>query len=496
MSTTNSFGRSTQSIRAKDICILLVNDDHVCCNIVSNMLDHCRYEVFSYEKEMDALSIIREKKDTLEIILTNVHRTYAKKYGIIDHIEKEFKLQIILMSPDVDDIKKVSEGGGNGVTVYILKSLSVKEVNNLWANAMAQEKSKREISSSSGKSGDKRKIETDEENGNVEKKTRIVWTKEMHQKFLDAIDQLGNDKVVPKKIAELMNVPGLTRENVASHLQKYRICMKRAQGVFTSSSYDFTDPFNFNPSQANSQESHWNPFPIRSRNTTPSLFSLNCYESRLRTFPNMPLLSKIQLKPDRSFRVCGNEKKNILLSIEDNNRICSDSSFAGFRLANDGKSIQFGQNGHFDDGGVNKSYIQQHDFCPEMGNDDSTLGPERDDWMSSVASLLGVDDNLPSILTQQQPPTLSHQNKVAATTMTQPPPSVGLQWSDWAEPPGFSPQQPPPPPGNEVNDNFEIFSDFISPGLCELGKGIDENGVDATGICGFDDLLFNNQDLT
>lgn len=102
------------------------------------------------------------------------------------------------MSPDVDDIKKVSlsEGGGNGVTVYILKSLSVKEVNNLWANAMAQEKSKREISSSSGKSGDKRKRETDEENGNVEKKRRIVWTKEMHQKFLDAIDQLRNDSKI------------------------------------------------------------------------------------------------------------------------------------------------------------------------------------------------------------------------------------------------------------------------------------------------------------
>ncbi|KAI8008889.1 putative two-component response regulator ARR21 [Camellia lanceoleosa] len=32
---------------------------------------------------------------------------------------------------------------------------------------------------------------------------------------------------VPKKILELMNVPGLTRENVASHLQKYRIFLKR-----------------------------------------------------------------------------------------------------------------------------------------------------------------------------------------------------------------------------------------------------------------------------
>ena len=36
---------------------------------------------------------------------------------------------------------------------------------------------------------------------------------------MDAVNQLGVDKAVPKRILDLMNVAGLTRENVASHLQ-------------------------------------------------------------------------------------------------------------------------------------------------------------------------------------------------------------------------------------------------------------------------------------
>ncbi len=36
---------------------------------------------------------------------------------------------------------------------------------------------------------------------------------------------------MPKKILDIMNVEGLTRENVASHLQKYRLYLKRVQGA-------------------------------------------------------------------------------------------------------------------------------------------------------------------------------------------------------------------------------------------------------------------------
>ena len=38
-------------------------------------------------------------------------------------------------------------------------------------------------------------------------------------------------EAVPKRILDLLDVEGLTRENVASHLQKYRLYLKRVQGI-------------------------------------------------------------------------------------------------------------------------------------------------------------------------------------------------------------------------------------------------------------------------
>ena len=62
------------------------------------------------------------------------------------------------------------------------------------------------------------------------KRPRLVWTKALHQRFVEAVEKLGERKAVPKSIMQHMGVEGLTRENVASHLQKYRQYIKRQRG--------------------------------------------------------------------------------------------------------------------------------------------------------------------------------------------------------------------------------------------------------------------------
>lgn len=62
-------------------------------------------------------------------------------------------------------------------------------------------------------------------------KPRLVWTQELHNRFINAVNHLGVKNAVPKSILQLMNVEGMTRENVASHLQKYRLYLKKLAGV-------------------------------------------------------------------------------------------------------------------------------------------------------------------------------------------------------------------------------------------------------------------------
>jgi SHAQKYF class myb-like DNA-binding protein len=48
---------------------------------------------------------------------------------------------------------------------------------------------------------------------------QVDWTPELHRKFVQAVEKLGVDQAIPSRILEVMKVEGLTRHNVASHLQ-------------------------------------------------------------------------------------------------------------------------------------------------------------------------------------------------------------------------------------------------------------------------------------
>ncbi|XP_075512767.1 myb family transcription factor EFM-like [Primulina tabacum] len=60
------------------------------------------------------------------------------------------------------------------------------------------------------------------------KKQRRCWSPELHNQFVDALQQLGGvESATPKQIREVMNFEGLTNDEVKSHLQKYRLHLRK-----------------------------------------------------------------------------------------------------------------------------------------------------------------------------------------------------------------------------------------------------------------------------
>ncbi|XP_051142756.1 two-component response regulator ORR21-like [Andrographis paniculata] len=252
------------------ISILVVDDDTTCLTIVAAILKKFKYQV---KHPNDALAALRNKSFTFDLVVADVHMPDMNGFQLQEIIAKEFNLPVVLMSAD-DKEHIAKKGLEGGAAFFILKPVMADDLRDLWqfATRKKNQNGKRPVeetsnnpphikdpkttidktsannnngASSSGhdqqnlswkdakrKSPKKDSVDPNKKGESsrscsLQKKPKVIWTTTLHNRFLDAIRIIGLERAVPKKILELMNISGITREHVASHLQKYRIFLRR-----------------------------------------------------------------------------------------------------------------------------------------------------------------------------------------------------------------------------------------------------------------------------
>ncbi|XP_073276810.1 two-component response regulator ORR22-like [Primulina huaijiensis] len=243
--------------------VLAVDDDPICLKLLDTLLRKCQYHVTTTGQARTALKMLRENKDRFDLVISDVHMPYMGGFKLLELVGLEMDLPVIMLSANGDP-KLVMKGVTHGACDYLVKPVRIEELRNIWQHVLRRKKLSNNQNKSpghakchhengegdgstfrndvdqNGKINKKRKDDDDEnedghesEDPKTQKKPRVIWSIELHRKFVSAVNHLGIDKAFPKRILDLMGVEGLTRENVSSHLQKYRLYLTRISSVAT-----------------------------------------------------------------------------------------------------------------------------------------------------------------------------------------------------------------------------------------------------------------------
>ncbi|XP_062223890.1 two-component response regulator ORR24-like [Phragmites australis] len=241
--------------------VLAVDDDPTCLKVLESLLLRCQYHVTTTGQAATALKLLREKKDQFDLVISDVHMPDMDGFKLLELVGLEMDLPVIMLSAN-GETQTVMKGITHGACDYLLKPVRIEQLRTIWQHVVRRRScdaknhgndnddagKKVQSMNAEGENGgahrnkrtsrkgrddngedDDDSDENSNDNGDslTQKKPRVVWSVELHRKFVAAVNQLGIDKAVPKKILDLMNVENITRENVASHLQKYRLYLKR-----------------------------------------------------------------------------------------------------------------------------------------------------------------------------------------------------------------------------------------------------------------------------
>ncbi|CAJ2676050.1 unnamed protein product [Trifolium pratense] len=242
------------------IRVLVVDHDINLLNAIEKVCYKFNYTVKTCSKVSDALYLLMEKNNSFDMVLIEAKMPDMDSYEFLRHVTQQINIPVLMMCVD-GSRSVVMKAINDGACDYWIKPLTEDLIMNMWQHVarkiwkqnknleLMSEKLEVEVGMKKGERYDLKlplndpkiegvintnvKEESFEKNNDKPessaKKTRVTWSLELHKKFVSIVKELNVDKAGPKKILARMNEPGLTREHVASHLQKYRLYLKRGE---------------------------------------------------------------------------------------------------------------------------------------------------------------------------------------------------------------------------------------------------------------------------
>ncbi|KAJ0914110.1 putative response regulator and transcription factor RR-A-type family [Helianthus annuus] len=186
--------------------VLLVDNTFTSLFVISRMLEYCDYQVTPCTQPTEALMLLRNGDIKFDMVLTEVHFSQDMSgMKFLEIVQRESDLPVVIVSAE-DRIKIMMESVTKGACAYLLKPVRMEVVRFLWQHVIRKKMfgfkqidNVEEGEPNSSLSVEDKEICASSDGVPVEeeqvkipgKKHRLVWTDELHQKFVDAVTQLG-----------------------------------------------------------------------------------------------------------------------------------------------------------------------------------------------------------------------------------------------------------------------------------------------------------------
>ncbi|KAG2537686.1 hypothetical protein PVAP13_9NG196400 [Panicum virgatum] len=224
-----------QELWPSGLRVLVIDNNISYLKVMEELLIKCSYKVTTYNNVREAMSFIYGNEQTVDLIICDLFFPTEDSLLILQEVTSKFGIPTVIMSSN-GDTSTVMKYITNGASDFLIKPLRIEELKNIWQHVFRKQIGAEHRKCNIAQHIDQLSYRTTteatatldseirENNGTVTdildlRKSRLIWTMQLHRQFIAAVNSLGPEKAVPKKILEIMKVKHLTREQVASHLQ-------------------------------------------------------------------------------------------------------------------------------------------------------------------------------------------------------------------------------------------------------------------------------------